>query len=96
MANHIQVPLESIIPQLKQTWQIKYTQHIEQLDTEWQQLREIEVVLLRILEQGWEGYTHDLLFLCLDRVRQKMTEVMLEIEHGPNWIFNGYGGDNDK
>ena len=96
MANGIQLSPKSIIPQLVQDWQTELARRTELLDAEWQQLQMVEVGLRQTLDEGMSTDEHDLLFLRLGQVWQRMTEVMLEIEHGPHWILNGHGGEYDK
>jgi hypothetical protein len=68
----------------------------EKLDTEWRRLHLVEGSLLRALNHDWEEREHDWLFSRLDQVRQRMTGIQPQIERGPDWAINGYGGNYDE
>ena len=84
-----------IIPYYILDWQAELIQRLENLDAELWRLHLIEGSLLRALNQDWEEREHDLLFSCLDRIRQRMTEIQWELEKGL-WAPNGYGDGYDE
>jgi hypothetical protein len=84
-----------IIPHYILDWQTELTKRAEEMDAKWQRLHSIEGCLLKALNQDWEAHEHDLLFSCLDRIRQRMTEIQWELEKGL-WATNGYGDGYDE
>ena len=88
--------LKFIIPHDALEQQASHTTRTERLDTEWQHLQLIEASLLRALDQDLDVEQHDLVFYYLDGVRQRMTDIQLEMERGPDWAIDEFGGDHDK
>jgi hypothetical protein len=77
----------AIIPQYILDWQEETDKRGEQLDAEWQHLQLIESGILRQLDRDLEAYEHDMIISQLGEIRQRMTEIQLELDQGPNWAL---------